>query len=468
MKTLYTLLAFCLTIQLQAQSGYQAADKLIRDFTQYWSVPGHAQKLNTRGIDLTHKLDSIVTRDGFDQLVSRTEMTYDDQNRTTEMRQFGPDSANTQIILQSIIRMEYFDLDLPNNVEIIGYDEATQQLVTQIAIEFFYDNQQRVDSLIISTEDPFFGGFGPLLATKQVYNGDLLVQTRQWFNFILLGGWIPAGFTDYQYDSEDRLLDQLTSVVDISTGEILPDSRIGYEYNSDGLLEVQTEYIWEDPNWTPTQRFQYEYYDNGTIRNETLLIYSNGNFENNVLTHYSVEEVTDQQPVTSYIWDPLVSSWRHTDSTMTYLNPTLPWDKVLAPTEFSVLGSAGFGSPFEFVGSSIINTDYFIWDTTGTQLFFTVDDVYYYSLLESSGTSTVLPEYLSILPNPAQDHFIIQMDTPLSGNYAVYSATGAQLEKGSITGGSQYVNTASWPTGMYYVVVRMDDGSSFVHKQVIE
>ena len=47
-------------------------------------------------------LDLLGGSDGFDQLVSRTEMTYDDQNRTTEMRQFGPDSANTQIILQSI------------------------------------------------------------------------------------------------------------------------------------------------------------------------------------------------------------------------------------------------------------------------------------------------------------------------------------------------------------------------------
>ena len=469
MKNIYTLLAFFLTLQLSAQTPYERVDDLVRDFTHFWSVPSNHKAINTlRGTELTHKLDSIVTKNGFDQSVARTEMDYDSEHRTTELRQFLPDSLTGELVLESIITMEYFGLPYPSNIEIKGYDEVSQQFVTQFAVEYFYDNQQRVDSLIISTEDPFFGGFGPLLATKQVYNGDLLVQSRQWINIILLGGWLPAGYTDYQYDGEGRLLDQLTAVIDFTTGEVLPDSRTGYEYNAEGLLEVQTEYIWEDPSWTPTQRFNYTYFDNETLKSEMRQIYSNGVFDNNVLTTYAVEDVTDAYPFTSYIWDPNTLAWRHTDSTINHLNTSLPWDKVAAPTQLNVLGDAGLGAGFTFTGNSIINTEYLLWDTTGTQLFFNVRDDYYYSLLEGSAVSEVLPDFLTINPNPAQEQFTIYNEQSEPVRYAVYNLTGTKLESGIFSEGSHTVGTASWVPGMYLLEIRLTDGSRYMHKQIIE
>lgn len=474
MKCFYSLVAFLVTFNVFGQTNYKPAEDLIRTNARFWSVPANAYHLNERGplSALTHKLDSVVSRDAATNATTfRAEMEYNAQGHTTKMRQYDLDSLGA-LQLSGVFTFEYDIPGYPSYILSEGLDEETQELEPVLEMDITYDGSDRVDSIIISLEDPLFGGgFGPFLSVKQVYNGELLVQTRQWIFIALFGGWLPASITDIQYDDNGLVIDRLTSVVDISTGEILPSDRTSYEYTAEGLEETVTSYTWVEPSWEPTQQFNYEYYSNGTLSSETELFYSNGAWENLLWTLFPVENVTDEFPSSTYSWDAISGEWVVSDSTISILNPALPWANVAAPTQLSILSVLGGEEDIEFFnteGSSIDETKFFYVDLLTGELSHDYSDFFYYSLLEGSAVSDVLPEYLTITPNPAQDQFVIDLDPNTNATYTVYTTSGATVESGKISQGKNTVQTGGWMSGLYFVTIRLQDGSVFVHKQIVE
>ncbi len=267
MKHLFSFLALFVAMQLNGQVDYQSAQKLVRDAARFWSNPQNVEQLNTRGA-ITHKLDSIVSRNAASAVTEKAEMEYNAEGLTTILRQYLIDSLTGTLQLDGISTFAYQGGNL-SNLQIQELNPETQEFEVIAEMDFNYDGSNRLDSIVISLEDPFFGGgFGPFLAIKQVYSGDLLIQTRQWFFVALLGGWIPASITDFEYDNNDLLVDQLISTVDFVTGNIEPTSRTTYAYNAEGQQETVIEYTWLDPNWEESLRNTYEYHANGTLFNE--------------------------------------------------------------------------------------------------------------------------------------------------------------------------------------------------------
>ena len=475
MKHLSTLFAFFLVVQLHGQGMNPSAQQLIRENAAYWAKPqAWNQLLHDRaGVLFTHSLDSVVSKDALSFTTQKIELIYNDLGHTLKANQYSIDSVSPVIHLTSVITFDYDDLpDYPSHMLVEGLNLETHQFEPSLEMDFTYDASHRVDSVVISLEDPLgLGGFGPFLATKQVYDGDLLVQSRQWFYFSIFGLWVPSTFTDFQYDANDRLTDQLVSVADFSTGEILPSTRTTYDYNAEGLQDRVTEYTWVDPNWEPTQQTTYSYYSNNTLSGEIRYQYSGGTWVNNLWTVYPIEQITDVDPVSSYIWDPLSSSWNQIDSTVSLLNPALPWNQVATPKEISLITYLGGGADAAFLdeeGSSIEETRYFSTDTLTGNLKYDSKDIYYYSLIEGSAVEDVLPEYLTITPNPATNGFVIYMDRDTKATYRIYNATGSLITRGEMQPGENTIRTDAWPTGVYYVSMRLANGSMYVHKQMVE
>jgi len=471
MKHLFSFLALFVAIQLNGQIDYTSAQKMVLDAARYWANPHNVDKLTTRGA-ITHSLDSIVSWNGSSVVTEKAEMEYNDEGLTTIMRQYVIDSLTGSLQLDGITTFSYQAGNL-SNLSIQELNPETQEFVVFAEMDFQYDGSNRLDSAVISLEDPFFGGgFGPFLGIRQVYSGDLLVQTRQWLFVALLGGWIPSSITDFQYDDNDLLIDQLTSAVDFTTGEIVPSARTTYAYNAEGLQETVIDYTWVDPNWEESFRTTFEYYSNGTLSNEVEEVFSNGTWVNSTWTTYPVENVTDEYPFSSYIWDAVGSTWVISDSTINLLNPSLPWAQVAAPTQLSALAllggeTSGIGL-FDFDGSSIDESRYFIADSLTQELGLDSRQVYYYSLIEGSAVTSVLPEYLVVSPNPAQDQFYIDLDLDTKANYKVYNGAGAIIARGEMNIGRNAVQTSSWTPGIYYVAIHLNDGSVYVHKQMVE
>lgn len=471
MKHLFSFLALFVALQLNAQTDYQSARKLVSDFARFWSNPQNVDQLSTRGA-ITHTLDSVVSKNAASFVTAKAEMEYNAEGLTTRMKQYGLDSVTSALQLEAIITFSYQSGNL-SNLLFEELNTETQEFDPFIEMDLAYDGSNRLDSAVISLEDPLFGGgFGPFLSMKQVYSGDLLVQTRQWIFFALLGGWIPASVSDYQYDVNDRLSDLLTSSVDFTTGDIVPTTRTTYAYNSEGLQETVIEYTWVDPNWEESLRHTFEYHANGTIFNEVNEVFSIDTWINNTWTTYPVANVTEEYPSTSYIWDAVESRWNASDSTINLLNPALPWAQVAAPTQISVLALVGGGDVevnlFDTEGSAIDETRYFIADSLTQEFALESRDIFYYSETGGSAVNPVLPEFLAVTPNPAQDQFYIDLDLDSKANYKVYNSGGAAIARGEMNIGRNTVQTASWTQGIYYVAIHLNDGSVYVHKQMVE
>ncbi|HEY3386198.1 MAG TPA: T9SS type A sorting domain-containing protein, partial [Saprospiraceae bacterium] len=471
MKYLYTLLSLLITCSLFGQTNYKPVEDIIRKYSNYWLVPQSINEFHGRGA-ITHTLDSIVGKNASSFVIDKAEMDYDAEGKTTEMRQYGLDSLTSTLQLEGVATFEYLTSGALSNLYFEELNTETQELVPFVEMNFFYDGSGRLDSTIISLEDPLFGGgFGPFLSMKQVYNGDLLVQTRQWIYISLLGGWIPASITDTEYDANDNIIQQLTSSVDFASGEVEPSDLTTYSYNDDGLKDTVINYYWEDPNWINSTLTTYTYHDNGTLYKTTEHVFSNGEWINSTLTTNPVEVVTEEFPFTNYQWDPVTSVWIPIDSTINLLNPALPWANVAAPSQLAALGLAGGDVEVnlpDLNGPSIDEIQYFAANPTTQEFEFQTRDIYYYSQIEGSSVNPVLPEYLTVTPNPAQDQFFIELDSDAKANYTVYTNTGGVVVKGDMREGKTSVQTSGWSTGMYYVVIRMQDGATYVHKQIVE
>jgi hypothetical protein len=463
MRNIILLALAIFSLQLGAQTSMQQ----LRDISKKLSVETSANPFNPANLagTITHKLDSIVTSDAGGVILAKLEMEYNSEGQTTVMRQYEKDSLTTNLILTSVTTLEYDNEPNPTHVTIEALNPETQQLETQLEYVVFYDASDRVDSLVLSLADPISGEFGELLAIKNVYNGDLLDLSRQWFN--LSGFWIPFSQTDYIYN-QDLLVEVLTSFLNFETFEMELSSRTTITYDANDRRKTVTSYYWEDPNWVAESQTLFEYYPNGTLKSEIAQVFLFDEWVNETWNQYHQDVVNDEFDATYYYWSN--DAWQKSDSAHHILNPSLPWSDVAAPTELSILQDVDLFSTsfFDLNESSIDESQFFTYDSLSGDLVFSYRDTYYYSLFDPSGIETILPEYLKVSPNPATTNIVIDLDAEANGKYTVTSISGQRVALGILDHGKTVINTANWVGGIYLILFELQDGSKYVHKQIID
>lgn len=461
MKNIILLAFSMLTFQLSAQTGFERALDLSKKITKEIST----NRFNPENLlsVKTHKLDSILVLTAEDITTVKIEMDYNAEGNTTVMRQYEKDSFSTALILTNVLNLEY-DNGLPVHIAIDGLNEENV-LERQAEYDVFYDGSGRVDSLVISVADPISGVFSELVAVKYVYDGDLLDLTRQWYN---LGIWIPFAGSDYIYNNDDLLIEVINQVLNFETFQMENSSRTTYTYTGNGLVEASTTYYWEDPNWIPESQILYEYYANGTLKSEITQIYFNGEWVNDTWTLYHQDVVNDEFDATAYIW--VNDAWVASDSVHHILNPLLPWENVASPASLSFLPELGAVAEgfLGFSESSIVESRLFSFNSITGEFDLTERDVYFYSLFDPTRVETVMPDYLNVSPNPASSDLIIHLDGDRNGAYTVTSLSGQRITRGNAGNGATVVKTGDWVPGIYMILFEFQDGTQYVHKQVIE
>ena len=470
MKHFFTLMSLFLSISLFGQADFTKYQQLANEFAEYGATPKIFTLDQSRaGVELTHNLDSIVSKFG-SFVYGKLDMQYNDNGTTNRIDEYGLDSTGADFRLRSIYTFTYGGIELPNNLLVEEWNDDSQQFEESIGITLSYDGMERVDSVVVSLEDPFTGVVGPLIALKYIYNGDHLVQSNQWLNVSFLGGWIPGSISYFDYD-QDNLVLQETFVLDFLTMSIIPSSRTFYSYNGAGLTDTINTFLYDDPNWLPEQRTAIDYYGNDAIANEFNFLHDGSDFVNNTWTNYPIEDVNDEYITNIHQWDAMQGLWALVDSTYNLLNPSLTWDEVAAPTELgvlAVLGGVNPNVPFLSMGSVTDQIHYNVSDTIISPVTPAGMDFYYYSLRDGSAVSPVLPEYISVTPNPAQEQFTITIDQNTKADYVIFAANGVEKTRGVAQQGTNYVQTASWPQGMYYIIMTTADGTTFAHKQLVQ
>ena len=463
MKNIILLALSILTFQLAAQTGFERAMDLSKKITKEVSS-NHFNPESLLSMK-THKLDSVLALTDNDIITVKIEFEYNAEGNTTVMRQFEKDSFSSALILTTVVTSEYDNGPNPTHVTIDGLNEDTHLLERQAEYDAFYDGLGRVDSLVISVADPLTGVFAELIAIKYVYDGDLLDLTRQWFN---LGAWLLFTVTDNIYNNDDLLIEAITQALNFQTFLLENTTRTTYSYTGNGLTEASTTFYWEDPNWIQESQILYEYYANGTLQSEITQDYFNGEWVNNTRTLYHQDVVDDEFDATAYSW--VNDAWAKTDSTHHILNPLLPWENVASPTGFSILPEIGSVADafLGFSESSIVETELFAFNSITGEFYLTERDIFFYSLFDPTRVETVLPDYLRVSPNPSSTDLIIHLDADHIGVYTVTSLSGQRITSGELGNGATVIKSGNWTPGMYIILFDFQDGTKYVHKQVIE
>lgn len=465
MKTLLLLIVTFLSLQLSAQTGMEKAIEISKRYSKF-NIQSLVQGHNRSQLPKTHTLDSIVSRDDNGVVLSKTEMTYDNEGRTTLIRQYDLDSTGTTLELTSTITLEYEGGDGPSLITITFPTEAGEPAEI-LEFEIYYLSSGKVDSFVLSQTDPFSGEFGELIASKNIYDGDLLVETKTYFYFSLFGSWFPSGGSEFIYDSEGKLIEEIIYTADFTTFEVIPQSRIVYSYNASDLRDTITNYYYVNDAWELGDRTYFDFYASGLVENEVFQTYVNNAWVNSSWFQYHQDELVDEYDLTTYTW--ITDAWVKADSTHDELNPSLLWENVYTPTQFSVIATDEFAVDFLNMENPVIDVrSYFQFDDVTGEIIFSQHDYYYYSVFDPSAVEDVLPEFISISPNPSSDLTQIKMDADEKGSYTISSLTGQFISGGKLAQGVTSVPTANLAPGMYIFVLRLEDGSAYMHKQVIQ
>jgi len=88
------------------------------------------------------------------------------------------------------------------------------------------------------------------------------------------------------------------------------------------------------------------------------------------------------------------------------------------------------------------------------------------SIGDSDGINTATG--ISVLPNPAQDYFVIRVGTAFTqGRLMLVNALGQIVRDENLMGIDTYVNTSGLPAGVYQIALRLDGKQVVVQKVVI-
>ncbi len=470
MKHLLLSLLMMGALQLSAQHDFQKAQQILDRFGHIGA--GSASLFQTRGAGqpFTHALDSIRNITASGTLNGRLEMEYNAEGRTRLIRQYALDSLTGIVRLEGITRFVYGAGSKPVHIDLETRDSLTQEMVLTVAIDLEYDGQGRLDSMVISVEDPFVGGITPTLATGIIYIGNLQVLSRQWIYISFFGAWIQASETAYFYNGQGRVIEEISYAVDFVSGDLLPSSRTTTAYTSEGYPEVVTIYVHTGADWAAQTRTLSAYYSNGTLEQQTEQTHNGITWNNSLRSDFHNAVVDDEFTRTDLAWDEGIGVWNKTDSVRTTLDSSLPVDQISLPLELSVLSNLGIGVE-EFIpsfASAIDETYYFVFDNGAGAFIPAGKDTYHYTLLDPSGIEHTLPGYLTVSPNPAVGSFIIESSQDLTGNYSIYTLDGQIVAHGTLYQRATHIQASGWIPGVYAVVIRLQNGQAFVHKQMIQ
>lgn len=463
------VLSYGQTSELQKlREGVARSEKLMKHIGALAQVGMNSQSSRAA---FTHTLDSIISTTGVGQVVARELFSYDDKGRLTQSVSYEINEETFELGLIGIYSFSYNDNDQLKAFRLEGPDEEGE-VVVQGEGELFYENG-RIDSLILNYPDPLTGVFGPLLANRYIYDGDNLVKIRQWLNFILLGGWIPNGETDYEYAGGNRPVVITFSTIDFLSGELTPAQRTEITYYPNNRVQSFVEFIWNDElgEWQASESTEYFYFANDRIQEEISSIYDfvNGQWINSYRTTYEVNNPDEYQVANTYAWDAEQENWIPTDSAYLELRSDLPIANV-AYADFSFASQLLNGFSVEETDdyTHAPNQDlYYIYDQAAGEYVIVTETNFYYSELEASSVSDVLPEFVSITPNPATEMVNIRIDQDVRGKYNAMSLDGRMVARGTINGGDNVINTAAWTPGVYVLTFQLEGQQPVAWRQVI-
>lgn len=266
---------------------------------------------------------------------------------------------------------------------------------------------------------------------ERIFNssGDIQeVVNYTWNN--TLSSWEDQFRTQYFYSSGDLILE----IFQTSDGTWVNNYKIEYTYNSSGLVETSTKYIWDGADWEDFGVIYHSYNSLNQLESDSVV--QNGVTELKTTNTYNSSGQLIQQDV--FHWDS--GLWQaYSRSTKSYNTSGLVSEQIE-----QMWADTGFRNnnrfTYTYMGTEVDEMIQFAWNGASWQ------NAFMSTTCSSKALGiTEKKESIQIYPNPATDY----LKTNYRGDYSIYSVTGELIQKGKVSQGT--IGLSGVKPGLYYL-----------------
>ena len=262
---------------------------------------------------------------------------------------------------------------------------------------------------------------------------------------------------DYKTDGSAPTVTQTTPDITVLNSEDFEGGTLG-DWTPHSVTGDQ---VWEPYTYNDNTFAKMSGYDSGSHANEDWLVSPELDFTNYVSGDFTFDNAY------KYDGNPLMLLVS-TDYDGTSSPETFTWNDITSSATWS-------DGNFSWVPSGDVNLNdylgqkiYLAFKYTSTDdasSTWEVDNMFVYGV-KSVGISENSADAISVYPNPATEY--ITLKTSSNGNASIMDASGRVVINTRIVSGSNIINIANLPTGIYFVNTIMEDGSKASAKLMVK
>lgn len=411
---------------------------------------------------MTHKLDSSAQFrivEGSLIQTSRTEYIFEQDkdihpgwNFNNELQIWEPRGYSVKHYINDLLFKQTY-----NNWD--GDYSNLGEKDPQILRKFFYNKQNKVQSLWTQNELSIEANHLSSLDSLIYNSDDQLTKTQQYFwepsrneliqkrevlyrhddNGLLESiveskyenefGWYIQDSTYMTYDENDKLEIEDYYSKGPTREEYVYRSRKTYFYNSDGSINevlYQRGTITEENHWPVTELQEYKYHDYGSLENKTDFLYTD--------------------PYASYSFDQLYESDYTHDG-------NIPIENIRYPrTRFSDY----FDNSHYYEKHMLLKEVHYGGGTFFEPRYLDFINEFYYSEITTSSSEELAQHIVNIYPNPSSDYLILGgFDSPVDLEFSLLNMEGKKVLL-SIINSNEKISVAHLPSGIYIYTIKYD------------
>jgi hypothetical protein len=342
---------------------------------------------------------------------SKEEFTYDANNRIVERLLFRWDTISNQWVNQVKESTAFTSTSYATTY--YHWDNTTSQWGKTTKKESYF-NQNSLDTLSLS----YNWNSQWELAYKTHYsynsNNDMTLKLKE----VLIGNnWINNSKTDWVYDANFNLTKKGEYTWDAQNNVFVYDYiiRMGYDSQNNKIYDASASYNYSTSSWEKSDSAYYTYAANANL---------DSSYE--------------------YSWDGVSGTWElDSKYEMTYDNNYALSNLVLPLTMFDDDDMMYFNHMFTHMKGYNNNSGQW-------SLGFTYD--LYYSDFIPNSIEQAEQNTISIVPNPAQDYFVVNMESKQLINITIYDANG-RLVKTKKESSACKIDIKDFKSGIYFIQI---------------
>ncbi len=420
MKNIFTILIALLfvsafgqekPVQMENQSRFAVRTGLFSDYQGLKADKEQPTKKGKARLDQIKSMQQFMT-DEIWELESmvydeywKTGFSYDVSGNNTERIEY--EWIDTKADWEKVWREQwiYDDAGLVTLIQEYEWDPVSEQWVLGWKTEFTYEDN------IITLIFFYLDGNNWLLTFKEVIELDqnehiAFYTAYYWDEF--QGEWLPDWLEEYAYDELNRLILFVNYYYYEFSREWTPDYKMEITYT--GNTSESLGYVWYD-EWILSLKFEYLLDDYGDM----------------------VEEIY-------YIWDEDEEEWMVVDKLIYAYNYAYSIDNLIVPQIYEFKHMLTQGTNYYWTGGMWVEDISFEvkWKDTST------------------GLVSVNDPLIRIYPNPAANHFNINVNSTNNGYiFELYDLGGSLLKSYQLKGDAK-LPTLDLESGMYMYRILLD------------